>query len=75
MVPLLSLAVLCSCLAFFCWVNAIKDLGMTKTNIFSALIPAVSALGAAMLGQESITLISMVGIAVVTSGVIIAQRD
>lgn len=74
LVPLLSLAVLCSCLAFFCWVNAIKDLGMTKTNIFSALIPAVSALGAAMLGQEQITLMSVVGITVVTAGVIIAQK-
>ena len=74
LVPLLSLAVLCSCLAFFCWVNAIKDLGMTKTNIFSALIPAVSALGAAMLGQEQITVMSAAGIAVVTAGVIIAQR-
>ena len=74
LVPLLSLAVLCSCLAFFCWVNAIKDLGMTKTNIFSALIPAVSAVGAAMLGQEQITLMSVVGITVVTAGVIIAQK-
>ena len=74
LVPLLSLAVLCSCLAFFCWVNAIKDLGMTKTNIFSALIPAVSALGAAMLGQEQTTLMSVVGITVVTAGVIIAQK-
>lgn len=74
LVPLLALAVLCSCLAFFCWVNAIKDLGMTKTNIFSALIPAVSALGAAMLGQEQITLMSVVGITVVTAGVIIAQK-
>jgi drug/metabolite transporter (DMT)-like permease len=74
LVPLLSLAVLCSCLAFFCWVNAIRDLGMTKTNIFSALIPAVSALGAAMLGQEQITLMSVVGITVVTTGVIIAQK-
>ena len=74
LVPLLSLAVLCSCLAFFCWVNAIRDLGMTKTNIFSALIPAVSALGAAMLGQEQITLMSVVGITVVTAGVIIAQK-
>ena len=36
MVPLLSLAVLCSCVAFFFWVNAIKDLGMTRTNIFSS---------------------------------------
>lgn len=74
LVPLLSLAILCSCLAFFCWVNAIRDLGMTKTNIFSALIPAVSALGAAMLGQEQITLLSVVGITVVTAGVIIAQK-
>ena len=74
LVPLLSLAVLCSCLAFFCWVSAIKELGMTKTNIFSALIPAVSAVGAAMLGQEQITLLSAAGILVVTAGVIIAQK-
>ena len=48
---------------------------MTRTNIFSALIPAVSAVGAAMLGQEEITLMSVIGIAVVTAGVIIAQRQ
>ena len=53
----------------------IKNLGMTRTNIFSALIPAVSAVGAAMLGQEEITLMSAIGIAVVTAGVIIAQRQ
>ena len=75
MVPLISLAVLCSCVAFLFWVNSIKDLGMTTTNIFSALIPAVSAVGAAMLGQEEITLMSAIGIAVVTAGVIIAQRQ
>ena len=75
MVPLISLAVLCSCVAFMFWVNSIKDLGMTRTNIFSALIPAVSAVGAAMLGQEEITLMSAIGIAVVTAGVIIAQRQ
>lgn len=75
MVPLISLAVLCSCVAFMFWVNSIKDLGMTRTNIFSALIPAVSAVGAAMLGQEEITLTTAIGIAVVTAGVIIAQRQ
>lgn len=75
MVPLISLAVLCSCVAFLFWVSSIKDLGMTRTNIFSALIPAVSAVGAAMLGQEEITLMSAIGIAVVTAGVIIAQRQ
>lgn len=75
MVPLLALTLLCSCLSFACWVASIKRLGMTKTSIFSALIPAVSAVGAAMLGQEEVTLITVAGIAVVISGVIIAQRN
>lgn len=75
MVPLIALTLLCSCLSFACWVASIKRLGMTRTSIFSALIPAVSALGAAMLGQESVTIMAVVGIAVVISGVIIAQKN
>lgn len=75
MVPLIALTLLCSCLSFVCWVASIKRLGMTRTSIFSALIPAVSALGAAMLGQESVTIMAVVGIAVVISGVIIAQKN
>lgn len=72
--PLIYLAVLCSCLAFVCWVSSIKYLGMMKANIFSALIPAVSAVGAAMLGQETITVTAAAGIGVVIAGVIIAQK-
>lgn len=75
MVPLLSLAILCSCVAFLCWVTSIAKLGMMKANIFSALIPAVSAVGAAALGQEEITVITISGIAVVIAGVIIAQKN
>lgn len=75
MMPLMSLAILCSCLAFLCWVNAIARLGMMKANIFSALIPAVSAVGAAAMGQENITLTAVIGIAIVIAGVIIAQKN
>lgn len=74
LVPLASLAVLCSCLAFVCWVTSIKNLGMTKANIFSALIPAVSAIGAAAMGQEEITLVAVAGICIVIAGVIVAQK-
>ncbi len=75
MVPLLALAVLCSCVAFLFWVTSIARLGMMKANIFSALIPAVSAVGAAAMGQEEITVISVAGIAIVIVGVIIAQKN
>ncbi len=72
--PLLSLAILCSCVAFVLWVSAIRGLGITKANIFSALIPAISAIGAAITGQESLTIISFAGISIVIMGVILAQR-
>lgn len=73
--PILTLAILCSCICFICWANAIKHLGMTKTNVFSALIPAVSAVGAAALGQEEISVMAIIGIMVVIAGVIIAQKS
>ena len=73
--PLLTLAVLCSCVAFLFWVSVIGKLGITRANIFSALIPAVSAVGAFMLGQESLPLIRIIGIATVIIGVILAQRE
>ena len=72
--PLLSLSILCSCIAFIFWINAIKGLGLTRANIFSALIPGISALGAAMLGQEPLTIMSCIGIAIVVAGVITAQK-
>ena len=75
LVPLITLAVLCSCVAFLFWVFVIGKLGITRANIFSALIPAVSAVGAFMLGQESLPLIRIIGIAVVIIGVILAQRE
>jgi drug/metabolite transporter (DMT)-like permease len=48
---------------------------MARTSIFSALIPAVSAVGAAMLGQETVTVMTFAGIGVVIAGVIIAQKN
>ncbi len=73
--PLITLAVLCSCVAFLCWVNVIGKLGIARANIFSALIPAVSAVGASMLGQEGMPVIRIAGITVVICGVILAQKE
>ncbi|MBR7157027.1 MAG: DMT family transporter [Bacteroidales bacterium] len=75
LLPLLSLATLCSCLCFGLWIYSIGNLGITRTNIFSALIPAISAIGAFALGQENLSGLRIAGIAIVIAGVILAQKE
>lgn len=70
--PLICLAILCSSLAFSLWVSTIKNLGVAKSSIFSALIPVVTALIAWILGTE-MTPIQWGGIAISTVGVILSQ--
>jgi drug/metabolite transporter (DMT)-like permease len=70
--PLICLAILCSSLAFTLWVSTIKNLGVAKSSIFSALIPVVTALISWMLGTE-MTSLQWVGIGTATLGVILSQ--
>ncbi len=74
-IPIIALAALCSALAFILFVNSIKVLGVARTNIFTSLIPAISAYGAYMLGQENMSTSKVVGIIIVIAGVIIAQKE
>ena len=72
---ILALAVLCSCVCFGLWAFCTGKLGVTRVNIFSALIPLVSAGAAYFLypGQETFTPLNFVGIALTILGVIIVQ--
>ena len=71
--PLICLSILCSSLAFSLWVSTIKNLGVAKSSIFSALIPVVAALIAWVLGHEVLNARQWGGIAVSTLGVILSQ--
>jgi drug/metabolite transporter (DMT)-like permease len=71
--PLLCLAILCSSLAFSLWVSTIKNLGVAKSSIFSALIPVAAAIIAWVLGHEYLNSRQWIGIAVSTAGVILSQ--
>ena len=73
LIPIICLAVLCSCLAFVLFINSIRHLGITRASVFTAMIPAVSALGAYIAGHESFTTMQIIGIVVVINGVIFAQ--
>ncbi len=74
-ISLLSLALFCSSIAFILFINSIKALGVARANIFTTIIPAISAIGAYILGHEGITVIKSAGILIVIAGVIIAQRQ
>ena len=70
--PLICLAILCSSMAFSLWVSTIKNLGVAKSSIFSALIPVVTALIAWLLGTQ-MTPLQWGGIAISTIGVVLSQ--
>ena len=71
--PLICLSILCSSLAFSLWVTTIKNLGVAKSSIFSALIPVVAALIAWAIGHEFMNPRQWIGIAISTFGVILSQ--
>lgn len=71
--PIICLSVLCSSLAFSLWVSTIKNLGIAKSSIFSALIPVAAAIIAWVIGHELLNSRQWIGIAVSTLGVILSQ--
>ena len=71
--PITCLAVLCSSLAFSLWVSTIKNLGVAKSSIFSALIPVAAAIIAWILGHEMLSRRQWLGIAISTLGVVLSQ--
>ena len=71
--PIICLAILCSSLAFSLWVSTIKNLGVAKSSIFSALIPVAAAIIAWILGHEMLNQRQWIGIALSTVGVVLSQ--
>ncbi len=71
--PITCLAILCSSLAFSLWVSTIKNLGVAKSSIFSALIPVAAAIIAWILGHEIMNQRQWLGIIVSSLGVILSQ--
>jgi len=72
--PLAALALLCSSLAFILFINSIRYLGVAKSNIFTALVPAISAAASCFMGKEEMSYTKLAGVLIVITGVIIAQK-
>lgn len=75
LIPLLCLALLCSCLAFCLQLVAIGKIGITKASVFNATIPIVSAIASFFYKMETFSSLQVIGILVVVFAVILAQTN
>ena len=68
------LTVFCSALAFVLYVIALQKVGLARSNIFTNLIPIVTAVAAYFVIDEKFTLYKILGTLVVIVGVFCVQR-
>jgi drug/metabolite transporter (DMT)-like permease len=70
---MLQLSFFASSLAFIFFTMAVKELGVSRTNVFSNLIPVFTAIFSAIFISEIFTATKIAGMAVVIAGVMISQ--
>ena len=71
---MLLLAILASSVSFVFFAHSVKLLGISKSNIFSNLIPVFTAIFSYLLLSESFTFQKIAGIALVIGGVYLSER-
>ena len=67
------LGIVCSTLSYVFFNYGIVKVGASRASVFNNSIPVFTLIFAAILGQESITITKVLGMAVAISGVVIAQ--
>ena len=70
---ILKLSVFASCIAFIFYAHSVKRLGINSVNIFINLIPVFTAIFAWYILDDPLSLRKFVGIAVVITGLLVAQ--
>jgi drug/metabolite transporter (DMT)-like permease len=74
-VPIVELAVFASCGAFILFAYSVKNMGITKANIFSNCIPIFTALFSFILLNEKLTFQNLTGMAIVIAGLFMSQMN
>jgi drug/metabolite transporter (DMT)-like permease len=74
-IPVAKLAIFASSIAFLLYTNGVKVLGAVRSNIFTNLIPVMTALFSVWLLDEKLLLHNVAGILLVIGGLIMSQLD
>ncbi len=73
--PIIELAVFASCGAFILFAYSVKNMGITKANVFSNCIPVFTALFSFILLGDKLTVQNIIGMVIVIAGLLMSQMD
>jgi len=71
--PIIELALFASCGAFVLFAWSVKNIGITKANVFSNCIPVFTAFFSFILLGEKLTIQNIIGMAIVLFGLFMSQ--
>ena len=73
--PIIELSIFASCGAFILFAWSVRNMGITKANVFSNCIPVFTALFSFILIGEKLTVQNIVGMAIATGGLLMSQMN
>jgi len=73
--PIIELALFASCGAFILFAYSVKNMGITKANVFSNCIPVFTAIFSFFILGEKLTAQNIIGMAVVITGLFLSQMN
>lgn len=74
-VPVMELSLFASCGAFILFAYSVKNMGITRANVFSNCIPIFTALFSFILLGEKLSMQNFAGMAIVVTGLFLSQMN
>ena len=75
MIALILLAIFASVVAYVLFASVLRRIGVVRSNVFSNLIPAFTAIFTWLILREPLSILKLLGIAIVISGLFVSQLN
>ncbi|HRR62705.1 MAG TPA: DMT family transporter, partial [Paludibacteraceae bacterium] len=72
---LILLAIFASVVAYVLFASVLRRIGVVRSNVFSNLIPAFTAIFTWLILREPLSILKLLGIAIVISGLFVSQLN
>jgi drug/metabolite transporter (DMT)-like permease len=73
LIPVIELSVFASCGAFILFAYSVRNMGVTRANVFTNFIPIFTAIFSFFILGDKLTLQNIIGMAIVISGLVMSQ--